>query len=153
GCCHSCSFGFVGHLAAASCIWSIPPRQRQVRYGGFVRWRTNQTKLGCPKDASDPRWPAANSSRVRSTEALRREPPGSQLPRGFYEVNSSVPHTGRARASKNPIVQLLQPSGICPSTITQSTSQAIVTGSVACTDPGIGTLENHYWRAFDMNTF
>jgi hypothetical protein len=84
---------------------------------------------------------------------VRRKPPGSQLPRGFYEVNSSVPHTGRARASKNPIVQLLQPSGICPSTITQSTSQAIVTGSVACTDPGIGTLENHYWRAFDMNTF
>src|SRR5438045_7374056 len=43
--------------------------------------------------------------------------------------------------------------GTCPSTITQSTSQAIVDGnSVACND-GVGTTENHYWRAFDMNTF
>ena len=41
----------------------------------------------------------------------------------------------------------------CPSTITQSTSQAIVDGnSVACNN-GVGTTENHYWRAFDMNTF
>ena len=43
--------------------------------------------------------------------------------------------------------------GTCPSTITQSTSQAIVDGnSVACNN-GVGTTENHYWRAFDMNTF
>ena len=41
----------------------------------------------------------------------------------------------------------------CPSTITQSTSQAIVDGnSVACNN-GVGITENHYWRAFDMNTF
>jgi hypothetical protein len=26
-------------------------------------------------------------------------------------------------------------------------------GAVACTDPGIGTLENHYWRAFNINEF
>ena len=46
------------------------------------------------------------------------------------------------------------PPPICPPTITQSTSQAIVDfNALACTDPGIGTLENHYWRAFDMNTF
>ena len=46
------------------------------------------------------------------------------------------------------------PPPICPPTITQSTSQAIVDfNAIACTDPGIGTLENHYWRAFDMNTF
>jgi subtilisin family serine protease len=45
------------------------------------------------------------------------------------------------------------PGGSCPPTITQSTSQDIVTGnSVACND-GVGTTENHYWRAFDMSTF
>jgi hypothetical protein len=43
--------------------------------------------------------------------------------------------------------------GSCPPTITQSTSQEIVTGnSVACND-GFGTTENHYWRAFNMNEF
>jgi hypothetical protein len=46
------------------------------------------------------------------------------------------------------------PPPICPPTITQSTSQAIVAfNSLACSDPGLGTLENHYWRAFDMNVF
>src|SRR5581483_8833511 len=43
--------------------------------------------------------------------------------------------------------------GQCPPTITQSTSQEIVTGnSVACNN-GFGTTENHYWRAFNMNEF
>jgi hypothetical protein len=43
--------------------------------------------------------------------------------------------------------------GSCPPTITQSTSQEIVTGnSVACNN-GFGTTENHYWRAFNMATF
>ena len=34
-------------------------------------------------------------------------------------------------------------------------SQVITSGnSVACTDNATGfTVENHYWRAFDMNTF
>src|SRR5690242_3516916 len=43
----------------------------------------------------------------------------------------------------------------CPATITESTSQTIVTGnSVACVDNNTGfTTENHYWRAFDLNTF
>jgi len=46
------------------------------------------------------------------------------------------------------------PPPICPTTITQSTSQAIVdSNSVACSDAGLGTLENHYWRAFDMSLF
>jgi hypothetical protein len=49
---------------------------------------------------------------------------------------------------------LTGPMGVvCPSTITESTSQTIVDGnSVACNN-GFGTTENHYWRAFDMNTF
>ncbi len=47
------------------------------------------------------------------------------------------------------------PSGTptCPPVITESTNQEIVTGnSVACNN-GVGTTENHYWRAFNMNTF
>ena len=44
---------------------------------------------------------------------------------------------------------------ICPSTITESTDQTITQGnSIACSaDNGVTTTENHYWRAFDMNTF
>jgi hypothetical protein len=47
------------------------------------------------------------------------------------------------------------PGGSCPPTITQSTSQTITSlNSVACSaDMGITTSDNHYWRAFDMNTF
>src|SRR5262245_65768751 len=42
---------------------------------------------------------------------------------------------------------------VCPPTITESSSQEIVSGnSVACNN-GIGTTENHYWRAFNMATF
>jgi hypothetical protein len=45
------------------------------------------------------------------------------------------------------------PGGTCPPVITESTSQAIVDGnSVACNN-GVGTTENHYYRAFNMNTF
>ena len=55
---------------------------------------------------------------------------------------------------KSPIAPFLLSGplgGTCPSTITESTSQAIVDGnSVACA-PGASTT--HYWRAFDMNTF
>ena len=44
---------------------------------------------------------------------------------------------------------------ICPATITESSSQALTAGnSVACNDNTTGfTVENHYWRAFNMNTF
>ncbi|HEU0274383.1 MAG TPA: S8 family serine peptidase [Candidatus Udaeobacter sp.] len=47
------------------------------------------------------------------------------------------------------------PSGSCPPVITESTSQDIVSGnSVACNDNNTGfTVENHYWRAFDMASF
>lgn len=66
-------------------------------------------------------------------------------------VHGAVP----ALISKSPIAPFLRgPVGVvCPATITESTSQTIVTGnSVACNN-GFGTTENHYWRAFDMNTF
>jgi subtilisin family serine protease len=47
------------------------------------------------------------------------------------------------------------PGGSCPPVITQSTSQVILSpNSVACNDNATGfVVENHYWRAFDMNTF
>ena len=47
------------------------------------------------------------------------------------------------------------PGGSCPPTITESTSQDITSlNSVACNDNATGfTVENHYWRAFDMSTF
>ena len=47
------------------------------------------------------------------------------------------------------------PGGSCPPTITESTSQDITSGnSVACNDNNTGfTVENHYWRAFDMSDF
>ncbi len=45
------------------------------------------------------------------------------------------------------------PNGSCPPVITESTSQEIVDGnSVACNN-GVGTTENHYYRAFNMFTF
>ncbi len=45
------------------------------------------------------------------------------------------------------------PGGSCPPVITQSTSTNIEQGdSIACNN-GTATLENHYWRAFNMNQF
>jgi hypothetical protein len=91
----------------------------------------------------------------------RPKAPMSQLPRGFHNCNDLLPSPSRGigisadvrLAGSQYHEKPPQPSGTCPSTITQSTNQAVVTGAVACSDPGLGTLENHYWRAFDMNTF
>ncbi len=41
----------------------------------------------------------------------------------------------------------------CPATITQSTSQTIAGGSVACSVAGVGTSQNSYWRAFTLSSF
>lgn len=92
---------------------------------------------------------------------LRPRTPASQLPRGFHKSKDLVPRPSRGigipadirLAGSQSHERPLQPSGLCPPTITQSTSQAIVTGSVACSEPAVRTLENHYWRAFDMATF
>ena len=59
---------------------------------------------------------------------------------------------------KSPFAQFLlkAPLGTtCPATITESSSQALIAGnSVACNDNTTGfTVENHYWRAFNMSTF
>ena len=84
---------------------------------------------------------------------VRPKLPASQLSRGFHNVKDLLLHSAPPEASNIHRLRPSQPSGTCPSTITQSTSQAVVTGAVACSDPGLGTLENHYWRAFNMNTF
>ena len=74
---------------------------------------------------------------------------------GFTNVNRVAPPAAVKGAWKLPFLGSNQPSGTCPSTITHSSSQAIVDGnSVACNDNTTGfTTENHYWRAFNMNTF
>jgi hypothetical protein len=85
---------------------------------------------------------------------VRPNPPASQRSRGFHNVNDLLPpHATRSEVSTTTPARSLSPMGICPPTITQSTSQAIAGGSVACSEPGVRTLENHYWRAFDMNAF
>src|SRR5262245_28854502 len=84
---------------------------------------------------------------------VRLNPTASQRSRGFHNFNDLLSHVARAEVSTTSLPRPLPPTGICPATITQSTSQTIVTGSVACSDPGLGTLENHYWRAFNMNEF
>ena len=45
------------------------------------------------------------------------------------------------------------PEGSCPSTITQSTSQEIVSGNSFVCNNGPFVTETHYYRAFDMGTF
>ncbi len=45
------------------------------------------------------------------------------------------------------------PPPSCPATITQSTSQTVVPGSVACTTAGVGSTQNSYWRAFTLSDF
>jgi hypothetical protein len=88
----------------------------------------------------------------------RPKAPVSQLPRGFHSARDllsrgiSIPADTQLAGSQSH-ERPVQPSGICPPTITQSTNQSIVAGALACSDPGLGTLENHYWRAFDMNEF
>jgi hypothetical protein len=93
----------------------------------------------------------------RQSELLPYDPrpklPVSQLPRGFHNTKDLLPGSAPVGASDIHQLRPVKPSGICPPTITQSTSQAIITGSVACSDPAVRTLENHYWRAFDMATF
>ena len=79
----------------------------------------------------------------------------SQAPR-ISNVNGTVPAAARMPslgASALPHGAAMAPEGVCPSTITQSVSQEIISGnSVACNN-GTATAQNSYWRAFDMTTF
>lgn len=56
--------------------------------------------------------------------------------------------------AQRPKLTIRGPVGVvCPATITESTSQAIVDGNSVSCNNGAETVENHYWRAFDMNIF
>jgi hypothetical protein len=113
--------------------------------GAFGQARTHFDKQSLPRDVTK-----ASQSQLLPYD-VRPNLPGSPGARGFHDVKDLLPHAAPAGGSN--IHRPVRPSGTCPSTITQSTSQAIVTGAVACSDPGLGTLENHYWRAFNMDTF
>ncbi len=79
----------------------------------------------------------------------------SQAPR-ISNVNGAAPAAakmGNLLAPALPRGSAMAPEGVCPSTITQSLNQEIVSGnSVACNN-GTATAQNSYWRAFDMSTF
>jgi hypothetical protein len=134
---------WLGILTGSLLLLAVPLLPR-----AFGQPRPNADNRSLPHDATK-----ASQSQLLPYD-IRPNPPASPRPRGFHNVNGVLPQAERTEASKIPLVRPLEPSGTCPSTITQSTSQAVAAGnSAACSDPGIGTLESHYWRAFDMNTF
>jgi N-acetylneuraminic acid mutarotase len=68
-------------------------------------------------------------------------------------VERSICGGGTPPPSPTPTPSPSGTPGTCPPTITESTSQEIVSGnSVACND-GFGHTDNSYWRAFNMSTF
>jgi hypothetical protein len=88
---------------------------------------------------------------ARGQRNISKRTAAAQAPR-ISNVNGTVPAAAKMKLPA-PVVPASPAGVVCPATITQSTTQTIVDGnSVACND-GIGTTENHYWRAFDMNTF
>lgn len=117
-------------------VWPLPHTSAQSRKS------TEEKRQGIKSDHAR-RLPYDNRPEVLL-------PRGS---RGFHSVKKLLPPSAQTARSHVHPIDRGQPSGTCPPTITQSTSQAVVTNSVACSDPGIGTLESHYWRAFNMNTF
>jgi len=99
--------------------------------------------------------PFALAQRNQAQRTLRTSAPATRLTlqaphaQGFTNAFGSMP-----KRAVRVVPALPAPAGlVCPATITESTSQEIVSGnSVSCND-GSATTENHYWRAFDMNTF
>jgi hypothetical protein len=149
--------GWAAAVLALSLLLAIPSLPHASAQPG--RDDNNQTKESLPS-ATTPRLQRSNSQQTTKGDQpellpydIRPKVPTSQVSKGFHDSKDLLSRSAPAAASDFHQLCPLQPSGICPPTITQSTSQAIVTNSVACSDPGLGTLENHYWRAFDMNTF
>jgi hypothetical protein len=135
---------------AVSGLLTIPALPRAFAQPG--NGDGNQTKEPQPQRSSRQKTTLDRPSGLLPYDP-RPKVPASQLSRGFHNSKDSLSGSAPAAGSNIHRLHLGQPSGICPPTITQSTNQAVVTNSVACSDPGIGTLESHYWRAFDMNTF
>ena len=72
-------------------------------------------------------------------------------PGGFSNAQGTAPAILNKGSRVAPVLR--RPAGVCPPVITESTTQAIVDlNSVSCNAGGI-TLQNSYWRAFNMNTF
>src|SRR5213075_1372618 len=63
-------------------------------------------------------------------------------------VNTAMPDT-RPVSNAGPFSF----DGTCAATITESSSQAIVTGNSVSCNNGTGHTDNSYWRAFNMATF
>jgi hypothetical protein len=135
---------------AVSGLLTIPALPRAFAQPG--NGDGNQTKEPQPQRSSRQKTTLDRRSGLLPYDP-RPKVPASQLSRGFHNSKDSLSGSTPAAGSNIHRLHLGQPSGICPPTITQSTNQTVVTNSVACSDPGIGTLESHYWRAFDMNTF
>ena len=151
---------YAAAILALSVSLAIPPVPRAFAQPGSGG--VNQTKQGLPAAKMSPLPRSNTATRPQTIEGhraqlLRYDVPlklsASQSRRGFHNVKDLLPHSAPTEAPSIHRLRPLQPLGICPPTITQSTNQAVVTGAVACSDPGLGTLENHYWRAFNMDTF
>jgi len=132
--------GWTGATFALSVLMVISPLPRMSAQPGKSTGERRQPAITGPQPA---RFPYDG----------RSEPPLSRSPRGFHNAKQLVRGSAQTGVSHIHRLRPLQATGLCPPTITQSTNQVVVTNSVACSDPGIGTLESHYWRAFDMNTF
>jgi hypothetical protein len=152
--------GWIGGIFILSVLLCIAPLPRAFSQPGDSadnRPKQSFPSTRMPHLQRSSIWDTQQPSKSGQSELLpydvRPKSPASQLPRGFHNAKDLLPHSASPEASKIHQPRALQPSGKCPSKITQSTSQAIAAGAVACSDPGLGTLENHYWRAFNMNTF
>jgi hypothetical protein len=151
---------WVAAIFVLSLSLAIPPLPWAFGQSGSDA--DNQTKQGLPGGKVPPVQHSNTATRPRGTEGQQAQPlrydvrpklSASQSPRSFHNSKDLLPDSAPTEVSNSHRPRSLQPSGICPPTITQSTSQVVATGAVACSDAGAGTLENHYWRAFNMNTF
>jgi len=133
------------------------PRASAQPLGGLDDHGKQSLRASNPRSQRSSTWDRQQTSKGGQSGLLpydiRPKTPASQAPKGFHNSKELLPRSVATEASNIHRPRSLQPSGICPPTITQSTNQTIVTNSVACSDPGVGTLESHYWRAFNMATF
>ena len=108
-------------------------------------------------------WQQPGNAYGRNCIAWERKPICfSEVPDDFDQVFRLVGTTGGGTPTPSPTgspsatptaTPTATPGGSCPPTITQSTSQEIISGnSVSCNAGGLHT-DNSYWRAFDMGTF
>jgi hypothetical protein len=121
-------------ILALSVSLVIPPVPRAFAQPGSGG--ENQTKGSLPS-AATPRLQRSQQTTKGGHASLlpydiRSKIPASQLSGGFHNSKDLFLHSTPAGASNIHPLRLSHPSGTCPSTITQSTSQAVVTGAVAC---------------------